>query len=154
MSLDTEKIDFTQPRTPCQTEGCNWPNFHVCLVGKEDRTHEFPELQAPYIPGQKNRTSKAGTNGKAVFGSPEHIAKVRATQQRNWAAHNARNAERNKMIVEDYKNGATTRQVREKYKMGHGSVMKVLHAARDNGDLIMRTKGYMEYGRRVQKEVS
>lgn len=153
MSLDTEKIDFTRPRTPCQTEGCNWPNFHVCLVGKEDRTHEFPELREAYIPGQKNRASRAGTNGRAVFGSAEHVAKVRATQQANWAAHNARNADRNKQIVADYETGLNIRQLRAKYGIGHGTVIKVLHAARDRGDLVMRTKGYMEFGQRKQKAV-
>ena len=28
-------------KKPCQTEGCDHPNWHVCLVGKPDT---FPEL--------------------------------------------------------------------------------------------------------------
>jgi len=153
MSLDMEQIDFNRPRTPCQTEGCNWPNYHVCLVGKEDRTHEFPELLMAHIPGQKKRASTAGLNGRSTYMSEAHIESIRRTQQANWAAHHAANAERNTKIVADYESGLNIRQVREKYGMGHGSVIKVLHEARDRGELVMRTKGYMEFGQRKQKAV-
>lgn len=154
MSLDTQEIDFSEPRTPCQTEGCNWPNFHVCLVGKEDRSHEFPELQQAYIPGQKKRRpSEAGKNGRALYMSDEHRAKTSASAQARWASHHARNAERNKNIVKDYSDGLNLRQLRVKYGIGHGTLVKILHDARDRGDVVMRTKGYMEYGQRKQTAV-
>lgn len=153
MSLDTQEIDFTRPRTPCQTDGCNWPNYHVCLVGKEDRTDEFPELKQPYIPGRRPRLSQAGLGGRALFGSDEHREKMRQHQQGIWAEHHARNAERNKAIVADYEDGLAMRQLRAKYGIGHGTVVKILHDARDRGELVMRTRGYMEFGQRKQKAV-
>lgn len=151
-----DNIDINdRTKTPCANKdlGCPVPNFHVCLIDKEDRTHEFPELLQAHIPGVRTKPSKSGTNGRAVFGSPEHIAKVRATQQAKWAAHNAANADRNRRIVADYEDGLNIRQIRAKYGMGHGSVIKILHAARDRGELVMRTKGYMEFGQRRQKAV-
>jgi hypothetical protein len=148
-----ENIDFNRPKTPCENQslGCPVPNWHICLIGKEDRTHEFPDLLMAHIPGQ--RRYMPSSLGRAVHGSAEHIAKVRATQQANWAAHNASNEARNKRMVADYESGLGLREIREKYHVGQGTAIKVLHAARDRGELVMRQRGFMEYGVKKMKAV-
>lgn len=143
-------IDWNAPKTPCKTEGCNWPNYHVCLVGKEDRTHEFPELCRPYIPGQRGRASRAG-EGRFGYMTEEHKEALRQAQNRIWADRLAANAPRNKQIVADYDSGLGIRELRAKYGIGHGTVVKILHDARDRGEVVIRTRGYMEYGKRITK---
>lgn len=143
-------IDWNAPKTPCKTEGCNWPNYHVCLVGKEDRTHEFPELCRPYIPGQRIRKSRSG-EGRFDYMSDDHKEALRQAQNRIWADRLAANAPRNAKIVEDYDSGLGIRELRAKYGIGHGTVVKILHDARDRGEVVMRTRGYMEYGKRISK---
>lgn len=153
MSLNDDNIDWYAPRTPCanQSLGCTVPNFHICLIGKEDRSYEFPDLLRPYVPGQ--RSYMPGQYDRAIHGSPEHIAKVRASQQANWAAHHAALEGRNKLMVQDYADGLGLRQIREKYKVGQATAIKVLHAARDRGELVMRQRGFMEYGVKTMKVV-
>lgn len=142
-------IDWNAPKTPCQTPGCGWPNYHVCLFGKEDKTYLFPELQKPYQPGYQ-RKSRAGT-GRFGFMTEEHKEALRQAQNRIWADRMAANEPRNKQIVADYTAGLGVRELRTKYSIGHGSVIKVLHDARDRGEVTIRTRGYLEYGKRVQK---
>jgi hypothetical protein len=146
-------IDWNAPKTPCKTEGCSWPNYHVCLVGKEDRTHEFPQLREPYIPGRKRRASTAGINGRATYMSDAHKESLRTAQNNIWADHHARNAERNAKIAADYKSGLSIREVRSKYGIGHGTTIKILHEARDRGEIVMRARGYLEYGVQKMKAV-
>lgn len=141
-------IDWNAPKTPCQTEGCDYPNYHVCLVGKEDLTHLYPDLLQAYIPGQRGKASPFARFG---FRSDAHREAISASQKARWAKIKEANRDRDRQIVEDYKSGLGTKQIRIKYGMGHGTIVKILHEARDNGEVEIRTRGYMEHGKRVQK---
>lgn len=137
MSLNDDNIDWHAPRTPCATEGCNYPNYHVCLVGKEDK---FPELLAQ-LPTRKSRGTGLGLTeaGRLAIG--------KSTRDR-WAIINAGNDERNKRIVQGYADGASMRQLRELYGIGHGTLVKILHDARDRGEIEIRSRFYA-YGKLV-----
>lgn len=141
-------IDWNAPKTPCQTPGCSWPNYHVCLHGKEDRTADFPDLLKPYIPGQR-RSGIGSSNFN--YRSDIHRARLSAGARERWAPHHAANVDRNNKIVQDYTDGLGMRELRAKYGIGHGTVVKILHDARDRGDVVIRTRGFMEYGKRVEK---
>lgn len=129
-------IDWNEPRTPCKTEGCNWPNYHVCLFGKEDR---FAEAIAN-LPTRRTGIGRGLTEaGRQAIGQ---------AQRDRWATINADKVERNKLIIEQYDKGMSMRQLRELHEIGHGTLVKILHDARDRGEITIRQRFYA-YGKLV-----
>ena len=112
-------------KQPCQTPGCNWPNFHVCLVGKPDT---FPELLGLTKP-----------KGPQTPRSAEHSAAISSAQQERW---DAINGVRNKRMVEYYKKYMVGyKAVAKKFGVSPSTALKVLKKAEARGELEMRSRG-------------
>jgi GTP-sensing pleiotropic transcriptional regulator CodY len=127
--MSLENIDWNAPRTPCQTEGCNWPNFHVCLVGKEDL---FPELI-------KNLPTARSTK---YTRSIQHNLAVSESQKARWAAIHAKYEERDREIVELYAEGnISINKLAEKFNVGRFVIRRVLRQAEADGAVIIRPIG-------------
>lgn len=125
--IDVDINDRT--KTPCQTEGCNWPNYHVCLIGKPDL---FPYLLADSK--KKKRIHRTLTE--------EQKALISESQIKRWAIVREEIADRNENIIEDYKTGKIgIRGLAAKYEIHTNTVRKVLHEAAAKGRIRIRRPG-------------
>lgn len=109
-------VDFARPRTACQTPGCDWPTWHICLVGKEDLTPEIlkKEAKAP----KKKR--------KSVYRDAAWKAQISMGQIERWAKVHAQTRTRDLDIVQMRKDGFSNRVIAKKYGIGHNTVSQII----------------------------
>lgn len=101
---------------PCQTPGCDHPNYHVCLVGKPDR---FPELLKQEGKKSERRVVDDGTQSQHSI----------AAQER-WARHREETVERDKQIIERYESSSiSVTELARQFHMSKGTVLKILKKA-------------------------
>jgi len=113
-------IDWNAPKTPCQTEGCNWPSYHVCLVGKPDL---FPSL----LRAELGRRRKGVKLGPMPQRQRDNVS--RALIER-WERYDEQFAERNAEIAERYeKETLSLRALGIEYGISKTSVIKILRKA-------------------------
>lgn len=111
-------------KKPCQTPGCDWPNWHICLVGKPDT---FPKLLGQL---KNKRRSFSGA----------HRASISAGQSERWARLNR---ERDAKMIEYYKQGNVGyKDVAAKFKINGATALRVLKRAEARGELVMRKRGH------------
>lgn len=96
------------------------PNYHVCLVGKEDT---FPELV-------KKRNYYGGGRPRGFTMREEHKEAISEALKDRFEARRAVHAERDKKIVEEHRQGATMNGLGRKYGISTGTVKGVLKRAR------------------------
>lgn len=125
-------VDLTNmlgPKTPCQTPGCNWPNWHVCLVGKPDL---FPKLLR--AEEKRDRLMSPRTE--------EHKQAIAEAQIRRWERVREENRERDAQIVKRYAEGNVgIKPLAKEFGTGPGAVRRVLYAAQERGEISVRPKG-------------
>lgn len=113
-------------------ERCNWKHggFHVCII----------DLRTP----EGRRAATRPRNPKkrrAVAGA--FTAASQRSQDERWAKHYEDLEPIYQGMIDYYKTGTVGyRQVREKFKVGHGTVVKVLRAAAERGELQIRPRGH------------
>lgn len=114
-------------KQPCQTPGCNWPNFHVCLVGKPDT---FPELL-----GMKPlRMRSMGER------TQEHKDAMAESMRRVWAE---KNYHRDKRIIDLYLDGGVGyKTVAKHIGVDATTALRVLKRAEEKGLITMRKRGH------------
>lgn len=118
-------------KKPCQTEGCDWPNWHVCLVGKGDVD---PEVLATYS------RRRGGTKGMK-FGprSDEYRANISSAQRDRW---DRQNGARDKAIAEYYRDHNVGHVgVAEHFGVSRSTALKALKRAEARGMIKMRKRG-------------
>lgn len=127
-------IDWNAPKTPCQTEGCSWPNYHVCI--KPGTPDLFPVLLGELAdkPRRKHRR-------KLSERSDEHKAAISAAQIERWARIRELNKQRDAAMVERYIDGLSYRQLAAEFDVSKTTVIKVLSDAADEGLLTIRPSG-------------
>ncbi len=136
MSIDIDVNDRTPP-TPCQTEGCGHPRYHVCTFGKPDLFHVF--IPKYFTTGKKRSPF-------ARFGerSQAHKDAISASQRRRWAVHYAANKERDDKIIDRYNEGDVgMKPIAAEFGISYGTVRAVLMRAADEGRVTINTKGVM-----------
>lgn len=112
-------------KKPCQTEGCDHPNWHVCLVGKPDT---FPEL----LKQPKHRRGFTMTD--------EHRENISIANQHRWELRNR--ARDNRMVAYYKENNVGYKQVGAHFGVSGSTALKALKAAEARGELTMRKRGY------------
>lgn len=100
-------------KTGCQTPGCDYPNWHVCLVGKESKFEEALE----------NRRFRSST-GK---GHGQNVGALVTGLSERWERHREENRERDANLVRDYEAGdVSVRAVSEKYGIAYQTARRII----------------------------
>ena len=135
MPIDLSNV--SGKKKPCQTPGCNYPNWHVCLVGKPDL---FPKLLAEesgeeYVEGKPKKR-------RGVAKDEAWRASISLAQQERWERVRQENAFRDRRIAERYAEGdISIRDLAKHFNVGTTVVRNVLRAAQNEGRLRMRVRG-------------
>lgn len=117
-------------KQPCQTEGCDWPNYHVCLVGKPNRFYEA--LKKRQIKGKRVMSER----------TPEHREALAQAMRDRWERYRELNKHRNERIVARYKEGNIgVKGLQEEFGVGYRVISNVLHEAAANGEIVIRPRG-------------
>lgn len=136
MTIEIDVNDRTPP-TPCKTEGCGHPRFHVCLYGKDEL---FPEsLLARYLYLPRSRKSSPF----ARFGprSDEHKEALRRSANARWAKHYAANKERDDAIVKRYAQGDIgMKPLAAEFGLKYGNVRMILQRAAKEGRVSINSR--------------
>lgn len=132
MSINLSNI--SGKKKPCQTPGCNYPNWHVCLVGKPDL---FPKLLAEEAGEEYNPKKRRGVAKDEAWRESISLA-----QQERWERVRQENAFRDRRIAERYAEGdISIRDLAKHFNVGTTVVRNVLRAAQNEGRLKMRVRG-------------
>lgn len=115
----------------CQTPGCDWPNWHICLVGKPDT---FPQLL------RSERVSRPRKSPGVR--SEEHRANISAAQTARWAKIKEANRERDAAIIDRYLEGDVGYiGLAKEFKVGKDRILRVLKEAEKEGKVTIRRRG-------------
>lgn len=132
MSIEIDINDRTPP-TPCQTEGCGRPRFHVCTFGKPDL---FPQLLGLLYAGKLDRRFGGRTAA--------HKEALRRSANARWAQHYAKNKERDDSIVERYAQGDIgMKPLANEFGLSYGATRLILQRAAAQGRIAINAKGVM-----------
>lgn len=116
-------------KKPCETPGCTWPNWHICLVGKPDTT-DYAALKRVGRAKMSERTEA-------------HRETISQVQRDRYARLRELQKQRDKMIVDRYAEGGIgISQLMKEFDLGHRVISRVLHEAEDRGEIKMRRPGY------------
>lgn len=108
---------------PCERCGWRYLGFHVCFDASKPCPGEG------ILNPVKNKKTRA--------------AKASETMTARWEEHREHFRERDAEIVVEYKDGMGLRDIAEKHKMSHTTVIKVIRRAEaDSGETIMRPRGH------------
>jgi hypothetical protein len=117
-------------KKPCQTPGCNWPNYHVCLVGKPDTTPRILRERAKI----QGRTMGERTS--------EHREKLAQSQRERWERIRERNRPRDEKIIARYMDGDVgVKKLQEEFGLGYRAISTILHEAAERGEIVIRPRG-------------
>lgn len=114
-------------KKPCQTEGCNFPNEHICLGAQsvlvtKDGIFRYGEY-ASQEGGPETFLERFRRN-------PEQVQKIReaalAKNQKKRDIENKRNFERDLMILNDFDRGMTRRAIYAKYHIVRSKMTDIL----------------------------
>lgn len=141
------EIDWSKPKEACQTPGCDWPNWHICLVGKEDLTEEVLSKPAP----KKKYISAKPRMKQGSLEFRTHISNIR---QDYWARVKERNRERDAAIVARYAEGnVSIKMLVEEFGISRNPIRDILKAAEAEGRIVMRPVGLKINCERKVKEL-
>ena len=111
-------------KLPCQTPGCNWPNWHICL-DKSDPAH-----RVVHAPKRDRRMTQSQKDA------------IAETQRQRWAERKAATKKRDEMIIKMYKEDNLGMSViASKTGLAQSTINKVLHQAQREGVLKIAQKG-------------
>lgn len=133
----TDISNMLGPKKPCQTPGCNYPNWHVCTLGKPDL---FPALLAE----EEGKTPRQIRRMR----TPEHIENIREAQLERWGREKERHKKRDAAIVKMYtEQNVSIKQVAMKFRIGLNVARRVLKEAEARGEVKIRPQGKtIKYG--------
>lgn len=115
-------------KKPCQTSGCKWPNWHICL-DKSDPGH--------YVPHEIKPKRKMGAMSQA---QKDLIAEA---QRKRHAERRALYKERDDLIIKHYTEGGLgMSHISSVTGYAQSTVNKVLHRAQREGVLTIRPKNF------------
>ena len=117
---------------PCPK--CNWrmPGFHVCIDKNDPANRKI-------VVEKKDRHKHTGE--KDLLGREERRSRISDGMSRYWETVDAGNRKRDDKIVALYsKDELTIRQIADLVRINQRAVMRVLHRARDAGEIKMRGK--------------
>lgn len=113
---------------PCQTPGCDWPNWHICL-DKTDPAHTKVHERRPKRVGRKMTESQKQM--------------ISESQRQRHATLRARSQGRDDQIIKYYtEEELGMSRIAERMGIAQATVSKVLHRAQDEGVLKLRPKHY------------
>lgn len=131
----------TPPRKCDNAPECDWPVWHICLLGKEDR---FPELLR-----QQQKKVKKGVrrpnNGPRAPRTELHIENLRAAQRERWALIKEKNRPRDEKIIARYEEGVglvTMKEIATEFRVSRSTVVKIIKDAKAEGHLEGLKPGY------------
>ena len=111
-------------KQPCQTPGCNWPNWHICLDTSDP---EYKKVHPVKV-----------SRGRM---SAEQKAKIAEAQRQRHAARRALTKERDDLIIKHYVEGDLgMSKIAEVLNVAQSTVNKVLNRAQREGVLKIRPK--------------
>ena len=110
-------------KQPCQNEGCNWPNWHLCP--KTMGPDRFPEIMRRGALTGVGRGTKAG--GRM---SEDQRARIAESQRQRHAEKQRENLPRDLRIQEEFAAGATKKELKTKYRLTHYSLNRALSNSR------------------------
>lgn len=117
-------------KKPCQTPGCHWPNWHVCLVGKRDTTTEV-------LAAQEERRKKI--NKKA---DPNKLKKLADGRTARWERHREETRDRDEKIVARYKDGGIGfGKIANEFGLAYQTVRTIINRAAERGEVTIRKQG-------------
>lgn len=112
-------------KEPCQTEGCNWPNWHLCL-DKTDPIHHMVQEAKP-----KRRMTQSQKDA------------IAESQRQRWAARRALTKERDDLIIKYYTEDRMNMSgISGVLNIAQSTVQKVLQQAQREGKLKVRPKNF------------
>lgn len=113
-------------KKPCQTPGCHWPNWHVCLVGKRDTTNEVLAAQDQ----RKKTISKTKV---------QQLADGRAAR---WEQYREENRGRDEKVIARYKEGGVgIGKIANEVGLSYQTVRTIITKAAARGEVTMRKQG-------------
>lgn len=112
-------------KEPCQTEGCDWPNWHICL----DQTD--PEHRRVHEARPKRRMSQSQRDA------------IAESQRQRHAERRALTKERDDLIIKHYTDGGLGMSaIASITGIAQSTVNKVLNRAQREGVLKIRPKNF------------
>lgn len=108
-------------KQPCQTKGCNYPNYHVCLVGTEDRFKEALLHRPAY-----------GGRAKGFVMRNDHREAISESVRARFAAMHAKNAPRDRQIMELYNQRWSQASLARKFGISPGTVKGVISRSKQS----------------------
>lgn len=115
-------------KKPCQTPGCKWPNWHICLDKSEPGHYDQHEIKPKRVMGPMSQLQK------------EAIAE---TQRKRHAERRALTEERDNLIIKHYTEGGMGMSgISSTMGVAQSTVNKVLHRAQLEGVLKIRPKNF------------
>lgn len=137
MTIEIDINDRTPP-TPCRTEGCEHPRFHICFFGQEPEVQFKPEVFVREALRKKTRPSQA-------YRTPEEVEAIRrksigTAQSARWDKYRAETAGRDRKVVERYKQNVGMHDLQMEFNISRGKVLKILHEAKARGEVEIRPR--------------
>lgn len=115
-------------KLPCQTPGCTWPNWHICL-DKSD-----PEHRRVHAPKRKRRGGPMPESQRLA---------IAESQRERHAKLRSQTVERDNLIIKHYTEGNLGMStIASLTGIAQSTINKVLHRAQREGVLKIRPKGY------------
>lgn len=120
-------------KQPCQTPGCDHPNWHICLKGKPDTTAEI-------LAERRKRGARKG--GTLPYRSDAHREAISESQKERWRKVREANRARDEKIVSRYAEGEVSiRMLTEEFDLGYRAIVAVLKEAQKRGEITLRKRG-------------
>lgn len=118
----TIEVDWSAPKTKCQTPGCNHPTWHICLYGQTDLDKVVP---------------------KAAKETPDwRKLQLQEITKERWAKQREKDKPRDAAIVARYKEiPIGIEALCKEFGVSNHVIRRVLHEAADRGEVNLRPKG-------------
>jgi DNA-binding CsgD family transcriptional regulator len=104
---------------PCERCGWKFPGFHVCV-----------DLSTP----------EPATKATHPDMTPSQLESLNQARLSRWERHRLATADRDKKIVEMYKDGKTLKEISEEIELAYPSVNKIVTRAAERGEVRKRKR--------------
>lgn len=113
---------------PCARCGWEWEGFHICFDASKKVEGEYTKQQnrSGYVDGKRNKSWNKSLSDAA---------------NAHWARVREQNKERDERIVARYREGLSYKALMKEFKLSNSTVINIMHAARNRGEVIIRPKG-------------
>lgn len=111
-------------KKPCQTPGCDWPNWHICLDKTDPGyTQMHPVKKSKSMPESQRRA-------------------IAEAQRQRHAERRALTKERDDLIIKHYMDGSGMSHISSNLGIAYSTVNKVLQRAQREGVLRIRPANF------------